>query len=624
MSEKWNCGERINKRYEIHAIKKGGMGVVFLCYDHENEEAVAIKTFQDKYLLDTSSIKRFIAESYTWINLPDHKNIVKAFHVENIMHRPYLFLEYIAGHEVYGSDLASWLNIRKLPLKLILDFAIQICSGMIQALRSFKLLGSPFVHRDLKPSNIMITRDGIVKITDFGLTKALEDFSFGWGTPEYMAPEQFLTIDNIDTRTDIYSFGCVLYEMVCGRGPFIVSPENDFKTKLKLYKKMHLGKIPQEANLLNPLCPKKLSTLIHKCLEKNPERRAKSFLYLREKLLEIYESLTGERIKIDDTISPSVKEEDILLKKVVSLAALGKSKEALSYFDRAFAQAKEAEQKYKLHCIRGSLYSSNSQIDKALRDFQKAIEINPNHHFSYGLRANLYNNSGQFFKALEDYHKALIIDNTYEIGFYNRGLCFLRLKMYGEAISDFSRAIELGFIEAYTNRGGAYQSIGQYDNALSDYFTSLRHNPRDAIASANIASIYMDLGRIEDALTYYNTAVALNPFYIFTYFKRGTLYQMLEQYYNAIQDYEKALTIKPEEMHNIPGTIYALTEYELRQLYYGIYHDCGIAYLKTNQPAKAREYFRQFLINTPPEYEKNIARIKALILNINEQLNTVL
>ena len=219
---RWQVGMMIDGRYEIRDIKMGGMGVVYLCYDPKNIMPVAIKTFQDKYLKDKDSVDRFIYEANAWVDLEKHKNIVRAYYVENIEYRPYIFLEYVAGDKYYGADLRGWILRKGLDLKTTLNFAIQFCDGMIHAEKKFKEMGKPFVHRDIKPANIMVTKDRVLKVTDFGLVKSILtsqdeiDLGRGWGTFEYMSPEQWLDSENIDTRSDIYSFGCVLYEMVCG------------------------------------------------------------------------------------------------------------------------------------------------------------------------------------------------------------------------------------------------------------------------------------------------------------------------------------------------------------------------------------------------------------------------
>lgn len=107
MSEKWKIGEKIEGRYEIHDIRKGGMGIVFLCYDHDWKRPIAIKIFQDKYFTSRESVGRFMREAETWVRLEKHKNIVRANYVQNISGRPYIFLGFVPGDKTYGSDLTG-------------------------------------------------------------------------------------------------------------------------------------------------------------------------------------------------------------------------------------------------------------------------------------------------------------------------------------------------------------------------------------------------------------------------------------------------------------------------------------------------------------------------------------
>jgi serine/threonine protein kinase len=149
------------RRYYVHEIHggpgKSGMGSTLLCaYDKEQEFPVAIKTFQDKFLLNLQSVERFKREAEVWIELGKHNNIVGAFWVEINLGRPYVFMEWVVGDESYGADLSKWIWRRGFEPPLMLNFAIQFCRGMGHAERCFKEMGRAFVHRDIKPANIMV------------------------------------------------------------------------------------------------------------------------------------------------------------------------------------------------------------------------------------------------------------------------------------------------------------------------------------------------------------------------------------------------------------------------------------------------------------------------------------
>ncbi|MCK4788925.1 MAG: serine/threonine protein kinase, partial [Desulfobacteraceae bacterium] len=293
---RWVIGDAIGSCEVIQILGgpgKSGMGIVYVCHDYVEEETVAIKTFQNRFLEDPTIIERFKWEAETWVRLGKHTNIVEAKRVENHAGKPHIYLEYVVGDERYGSSLSGWIHNGGLfrngkpDMPLILDFAIRFCHGMIHAEKRFYEMGKPFVHRDIKPANILVTRDKVVKVTDFGLVKAFADLDQDiplmtvedgvsrrlsvsksgavCGTPPYMSPEQCLGYANIDVRSDIYAFGCVLYEMLTGRLVFDCRTPDEFI-------RHHLQVRPNSPNVLRDL-----DTVVLKCLEKKPANRYADF-----------------------------------------------------------------------------------------------------------------------------------------------------------------------------------------------------------------------------------------------------------------------------------------------------------------------------------------------------------
>ncbi len=162
-------GDRIDDRYEIFEIHQGGMGVVYLARDprgRPGREVVALKTLNDEFLPDPSRRSRFTAECRLWVKLGQHPNIVQALAVEEIGGRPFILLECVSGGE-----LKQRIGDRALDPPRALRHGVELCLGLEHAIRQ-----GLRCHRDIKPSNLLITGDGVLKLTDFGLAGLRDDF----------------------------------------------------------------------------------------------------------------------------------------------------------------------------------------------------------------------------------------------------------------------------------------------------------------------------------------------------------------------------------------------------------------------------------------------------------------
>lgn len=176
MSAKWRVGDRIENRWEVHRILRGGMGIVYVVYDLVLQEALAAKTHPDEVFARSPVIaKRFRQEALTLVKLDAHQNVTQARFVQNIEGKPFLFQEYISG-----GDLGGWIGTSRLTddLPQVLLFAVQFCYGMLHAIsKGIK------VHRDVKPQNCLVTGDRTLKVTDFGLATVFDESDFGGAIP---------------------------------------------------------------------------------------------------------------------------------------------------------------------------------------------------------------------------------------------------------------------------------------------------------------------------------------------------------------------------------------------------------------------------------------------------------
>lgn len=213
-------GERLGRYEVIDLLGVGGMGSVYRALDASLGREVALKALGEAFRGDSASLRRFEREARVLATL-NHPNIATIYGFERLNGSPFLVLE-----RVEGDTLAQRLSRGRMPIPEALAIALQIVAGLEEA------HAQGVIHRDLKPSNVMLTRDGRVKLVDFGLAKTMGPRASAHepaepitvvgivlGTARYMSPEQVMGED-VDGRTDVWAFGCVLYEMLTGRPAF--------------------------------------------------------------------------------------------------------------------------------------------------------------------------------------------------------------------------------------------------------------------------------------------------------------------------------------------------------------------------------------------------------------------
>ena len=202
---------------EESTLGRGGMGEVLLAVDTRLDRKVAIKRILGEAARSKTAIDRFLTEAKSIAKIGDHPNIVQIYDYGRAKDGPFLIMEYVEG-----SNLLDRCRDGALPLEEAVDLTCQLCDGLSRAHEQ------GIVHRDIKPANVLLTKDGVPKLTDFGLAKAdvsnhqMTVTGAVLGTPDFMPPEQRRDAAEVDARSDLWSLAATLYQMVTGRSPKII------------------------------------------------------------------------------------------------------------------------------------------------------------------------------------------------------------------------------------------------------------------------------------------------------------------------------------------------------------------------------------------------------------------
>lgn len=306
-------GTILGGRYElIEIIGEGGMAKVYKARCRILDRIVAVKILKDEFSKDKGFVVRFKTEALSAARI-NHPNIVNVYDVgqENDIH--YIVMEYVDGQtlkEIIRDEAP-------LPVDKAVDIAIMICDGIHHAHEK------GIIHRDIKPHNILITEHGMVKVADFGIARAMSNATITYGnnivgSVRYISPEQAKG-DPIDRTTDIYSVGCVLYEMVTGKVPF--EAESPITVALK-----HMHDEAASPRSINSKVPAALEGVIYKAIQKKPAQRFATAKDMRNALIGLNSDLLSDYKTIKrrndsnmrvDPISGERDEENLQKKKKI-------------------------------------------------------------------------------------------------------------------------------------------------------------------------------------------------------------------------------------------------------------------------------------------------------------------
>jgi serine/threonine protein kinase len=603
-------GKTISHYKITEKLGEGGMGEVYLADDLKLDRQIAIKFLPEHLTKDKENVERFEREAKAAAAL-NHPNIVTIHEIAEHDGQTFIVMEYVDG-----DSLRIKIDDKNLDVEEVINITNQICEGLSEAHKA------DIVHRDIKPENILIDNRGRVKILDFGLAKLkgvskLTKETSTLGTVHYMSPEQ-IQGKEVDNRSDIWSVGIVIYELLIGEVPFQGNYEQAVTYAI----------LNEEPRLLKDIKSKYFFD-IEKLLAKEPNNR---FQNCEEVLIELekIKQVTHKKGKFESKRAfmfsgiaviialilfsvlfflPTEKDE----KSIISLAVLPftniKPDPNIDYLGNAFAA----------EIINDLSYFKNISVRpfSTVRDLENWDKLDVDYILTGNflqvmgdirLKIELFNNNTKdilWQESLEEeFKKSYILQdivsekviNELEIRFsseeshrmqidipknpiayeyYLRGVAYpLSVEGSHLSISMLTKSINLDstYAPAFAELGYRKQHLAQYELESSNlyneaekyYEKSLNINPELLNALTNLAGLYVELGKSGEALLLSQKAIKINPNYAVTHFRLSYIYRYTGMLNESKEEAEKALALDPTNarFRSIGRTYLYLGEYK--------------------------------------------------------------
>jgi len=580
-------------------LGQGGMGEVWLARDTTLERPVALKILPAGDADAATRKERFFREARAASAL-NHPSIITIYEINSDEGIDFIAMEYVEGR-----TLGVILHQGPLAIDLIQRYASQIAEAVGRAHRA------GIVHRDLKPGNIMVTNDGLVKVLDFGLAKisravgstgqndaateaALTHAGSTVGTLGYMSPEQAIG-DHVDARSDVFSFGVILYEMLAGRRPFAGT------TLSEVLRELHFSEPPALDSLRHDV-PEPLRAIVTKALEKKPADRFPN-------MSEVAVALSGETPANAPTVVTAAPARHVavssarpvgrlamagvamvLIAGLAGAAAWRSRAPAATVADAASSAATDPTGAYELTQSAAALLARldrDGNADRAIALLERALARDPNSAIAYAHLATAYLRkqqitpdpqwlklardnaqravslnadlaagrsamgfvdlqSGERAEAEAAFRRATELDPLNPLPHIGLAMNFVAQNRDGEADAEFRKAIEVGPQEwrAHAEYASFFYQRARYDEALARWEAALKITPDNVVLLRNLGGAYFSVGRYDQAASTLQRALEVRPVPAI-YTNLGTLRFYQGRYADAVAAFEKAVELGP-------------------------------------------------------------------------------
>jgi serine/threonine-protein kinase len=578
---------KIVGHYEIlEKVGEGGMGIVYKARDLRLDRIVALKMLSERYL-EGAQRDRLVREARTASAL-NHPNIVTIYDIDLVGGSHIVAMEYVSGH-----SLAELVQPGGLPVLDVLRYVAQIADALGKAHTA------GIIHRDLKPANIMVTDDGLVKILDFGLAKkyATADDSDDTsdvrtvvapltrpglviGTVEYMSPEQALG-EQIDGRSDIFSVGVMMYELLSGKRPF------SGNTTLATLQKIQI-ETPQSLTRARSDVTTGVETIVEKCLAKERDKRYSSMQELRTAVAHASEAITvpqfgqtlAQKPALTGQAARFIRGHPIAAAAVLLMAVLTPEFPSIRHWVSTIRITTESPPLTEPATTPAAAFSAREwitqaqawlkrydragNIDRAIAASNKALARDASNPMAYAILAECYllkNGSApdpQWTRlASESARKSVQMNPDLAAAHMAQGFVSLSARQMDEAQRELTSARELDPANGEVSMWLAeyYVQSGDKTRAEAFYKEAMLRNPDYWPAYGRYGSFLYKDGRYPDAINVWEGSRSRTPDNIIILKNLGAAYHMVSRYEDAASTFQRALELEPSaSIYNNLGT----------------------------------------------------------------------